>query len=64
MDPYGVLLLYLLVPEGFGFVTCLQNQGEGDQSVTFVSCKLMLTEEKVGQLTFLVSLTGWCLQKL
>ena len=50
-DPHGVLLPYLSVTEGFGFVACLQDQGEGDQPVAFVSHKLTRTEEKAGRLT-------------
>ena len=50
-DPHGVLLLYPFVTEGFGFVACLQDQGEGDQPLAFVSRKLTRSEEKAGQLT-------------
>ena len=50
-DPNGVLLPYPSVTEGFGFVICLQDQGEGDQPVAFVSRKLTRSEEKVGRLT-------------
>ena len=50
-DPHGVLLLYPSVTEGFGFVACLQDQGEGKQPVTFISRKLTCSEEKAGRLT-------------
>ena len=49
-DPHGVLPLYPSVAEGFGFVACLQDQGEGDLPVAFVSHKLTSLEEKPGRL--------------
>ena len=45
-------------------MTCLQYQGEGNQPITFISRKPTHTEEKVRQLTWLISLMGWCLWKL
>ena len=50
-DPHVVFLLYLSVTESFGFVACLQDQGEGDQPVAFISRKLTRSEEKAGRLT-------------
>ena len=50
-DPHGVLLLYPSATEGFGFVGCVQDQGEGDQPVAFVLRKLTRLEEKAGWLT-------------
>ena len=49
-DPYGLLLLYLSVSESFGFVECLQDQGESDQPVVFILHKFTHSEEKAGWL--------------